>query len=369
MRSVPFTDVPVSDWNDLASRSAEAWLLHRAEWVRIEERFFVERNFSFSIEHDGAIVGIQPLYLMGPAQTGGERLLCSAIHRHTGLALAPELSAGDRRAARRVAMERIFTLAEEIDADRIGLNAHNLAPVCLTANRPEIPFWVSDYHFDLGLAFGPSGIIPSPGMSSCSADQIVDLSANEEELFAGVDRTAARKGQKSGLTFRVTHPIDELDAYFALAHRSATRTGEALPPVDYYRAIADAFADSGNAGIAFAMLGDQNAAAIFYLSDKGSISYMAGVSEPEQLSTSPNDFVHWNLMMWAKTNGYSHYRLGPIFPEAPADWPIAKVSKFKSKWGGRSYTTIQGSYFRRPARYRDAAYAHLDMMFARSVTR
>ena len=147
-------------------------------------------------------------------------------------------------------MEHILGLAERLDVDRIGLNVHNLAPVCFTSDRPEIPFWVAeDYGFHLGLAFGPTGHMPVPKMSTVAADQIVDLRLSEEELFAKVDRTAVRKGRKSGLTFRVSNSHGDLDVYYELAKLSATRTDEPLPPFDYYGATITALMPAGRAGL------------------------------------------------------------------------------------------------------------------------
>ena len=40
-------------------------------------------------------------------------------------------------------------------------------------------------------------------------------------------------------------------------------------------------------------------------------------------------------------------------------WAIAKVSRFKKKFGGRPYTIIQGSLFRHPEKYRAAARGHV----------
>lgn len=364
MRAVPFIDVPASAWNDVASISDEAWLFHRAEWVRIESSFFVEENHSFAIESGGEIVGIQPLYLPSASQTGAERLLCSGIHRHTGLALTPGLTR--REAAQHVAMERIFSIAAALDVDRIALNVHNLAPICFTTRRPEIPFWMAGYGFHLGLNFGPSGQVPFPGMATVAADQIVDLGQTEDDLFAGIEnRRAIRKAEKSGLDFRASYELADLDAYYELAKRSAVRTGEGLPPIDYYRTIISALAPSRRAGFGFATLEGAHAAAIFFMADKGAINYLAGVSDPAHLDTRPNDFVHWRLMIWAKQNGFLRYRLGPIFPDAPNDWPISKVSRFKGKFGGRSYSIIQGSLFRHPELYRDGAIAVMSARHAK----
>src|SRR5262245_34339971 len=99
MKVVPFAEVPPLTWDGVAAGSPQAWMMHRAAWVAIEARFFVERNLSFALAERDQIVGVHPLYLTHPNQTGGvERLLHSGIHRHAGLALAPGLDTGTARA-------------------------------------------------------------------------------------------------------------------------------------------------------------------------------------------------------------------------------------------------------------------------------
>src|SRR5262249_30218153 len=143
MKVVPFAEVPPQTWDGIAAGSPQAWMMHRADWVAIETRFFAEQNLSFALAERDQIVGVQPLYLARPNQTGGaERFLHSGIHRHAGLSLAPGLDAGTARAAERAAMAHLFREAERLDVDRIQLGVHNLAPVCFTTDRPEIPFWV-----------------------------------------------------------------------------------------------------------------------------------------------------------------------------------------------------------------------------------
>jgi Acetyltransferase (GNAT) domain len=371
MRVVPFAEIPTASWNEVAATSAYAWLMHRAEWVDIETRFFVERNFSFAlVEHD-KVIAIQPLFLASIAQTGGlERLLHSGIHRHTGLALAPNLDRNLAHAAERCAMERIFLVADQHDVDRIQLNVHNLAPICFSLDRPEIPFWVEEDGFQLGLNFVSHGHAALPGFGTCCADQIIDLSPPRDVLFSRLNeacRRAVRKAERFELTFTVTHSPKALDTYFSLAQRSAQRTRETLPPFDYYANIMSAFEAQQLAGIAFSLWREVPIAAVFFLADRQSVSFLAGVSDPEHLEKRCNDHVHWSLAMWARARGYLRYRLGPYFPEAPADWGISKVSKFKSKFGGRSFTTIQGSFFRHLAHYRDSAHAHVDLLCSKEL--
>jgi hypothetical protein len=264
-------------------------------------------------------------------------------------------------------MAKIFSIADALDVDRIGLNVHNLAPVCLTLERPEIPFWAQEDGFRLGLNLVSYGHLALPGFATCCADQIVDLSPTAETLFARLDdscRRAVRKAQRFELSLRITHSLEDLDVYVELAQRSARRTGETLPPVDYYKSVIFGFGREQKAGIAFSLWEERPIAAVLFLSDKQGVSFLAGVSDPDHLDKRCNDHAHWSLMLWAKEQGHLRYRLGPYFPELPTSWAISKVSKFKTKFGSHSYTTIQGSFFRKPAHYREAAHAHVEVMCA-----
>jgi hypothetical protein len=372
VKIVAFRDTPNRDWDRTYASSSQAWLFHSADWVAIEESFFVGRNLSFALVDRGLVVGIQPLYLSDARSgTGGESLLHSAIHRHTGLAFSNHLPAKAIAAARGAAMTQIFALAEEHRCDRIQLNAHNLTPENRSARRNEIPFWVTRCGFHLGLAFGPQGLMAAPGMATCNADQIVDLEKDEQILFAALDqgcRNAVRQGMRNALRLLMGEESSAIDRYYELAQISAERTGEALPPIEYYREIWRRLQPTGRCAVLFAYDGNRAAAAVFLLIDKGAASYLAGASDPRLLEKRPNNFIHWRAILWARERGLTHYRLGPVFPEVPPEWPIARVSRFKSEFGARSVTVIQGSYFRRPERYLEAAIAQLRQLVVQKST-
>jgi hypothetical protein len=362
MKILPITDVSAGEWDAACVGSAQAWLFHSADWNAIEERWFVCNNYSFAIADGDRLIALHPLYLSdGSTGTAGERLLHSGIHRHTGLALIPGLSRARIASARGAAMAHIFSLAGRLDVDRIQLNAHNLAPENRTAAREEIPFWVSHYGFHLGLNFCRYGMLPAPGMSTCNADQIVDLELPEEEMFAQLDQRAeVRKAARSGLEFSIGGNEASIDAYYRIAVKSSARTGESLMPPGYYHELRQRLAPSGCCVVAFAIKDAQRIAAALLLIHKQAATYNAGVSDPAFLAMRGNDFLQWSIIIWAKRRGLSHYRLGPFFPDVPRDWPIARVSWFKTKFGGRSVGVIQGSYFRHPEKYLDSARQQLD---------
>ncbi|MGH9904490.1 MAG: GNAT family N-acetyltransferase [Pyrinomonadaceae bacterium] len=355
MKIVPFEEADADTWDQTCEYSQEAWLFHRRAWVDIETRYFVRANHSFALIAHGEVIGVCPLYLSdAKTNTGGENLLHSGIHRQAGLAVRERLSKADIKAVRSAAMREILERAEQLDVDRVQLNAHNLAPRNLSPERDEIPFWAEDYGFQVGLAFTSYGMQPVPGMATCNADQIISLARPEDELFGQLEescRRAVRKAQAFDFELLTGANESAIDEHYRIAKLSATRTGEGLAPYDFYRDVWRAFASERRCAVLFAKRGSATAAAVILLIDKGGASFLAGVSDPEYLPMRVNDFLHWSAIVWSKRAGLHFYRLGPWFPTVDPEWPIAKVSRFKKKFGGRAYTIIQGSYFRHPEKY------------------
>lgn len=362
MKIVRAQDVAPGDWDDACERSSSAWLFHRASWVALEERFFDHRSLSFAVVDGDRILGVQPLYFTEVGIGWIERLVHCGIHRHTGLALVDDLPAASVNEASATAMRAVLDSASAEDADRIQLNVQNLAPVNLTSARDEIPLWVREYGFQLGLHFSPNGMLPVPGMVTCCADQLVRLDLDEPDLFARLSescRRAVRKAQKGNVEFEVATGDADVADYWRLAQLAAHRTGETLPPLAYYEAVVRGFGPRRQCALLFARHGGCRVAGLLLAMDKRGVSYLGGVSDPDYLPMRVNDFLHWSAIVWAKSLGAVNYRLGPAFPEVPADWPIARVSRFKTKFGGRSLTTIQGSWFRRPEKYLNAGLEQL----------
>lgn len=367
MKVVAFDALSPQQWDAACRASGWAWLFHQHAWVTLEDRCFGHRNRSFALVDQESVVGVFPLYVSENGIGWIERLLHSGIHRHTGLALVDGLPALKVTEAWPAAMSQVMAVAADERVDRIQLNSQNLSPFNLGSRREEVPAWVRDYGFELGLNFGPNGMLPVPGMSTCCADQIVDLAGEEPALFDRLDpncRKAVRKAQTSGVVFEESYADDELTVYRSLAQLAAERTGEQLPRDEYFEVLRRQLKPLGQIATLYASHGGAPVAAVLLAIDKGAVSYLGGVSHPEYLPMRVNDFLHWSAMRWARSRGHRYYRFGPVFPEVPDDWPIAKVSAFKKKFGARSVTTIQGSKFLKPEKYLDGGIAHLSRLCA-----
>lgn len=355
MKVIAYAEVSAADWDAVCDQSNEAWLFHRSDWISLETAHFGYVNRSFALIERGRVVAVQPLYISDSTSGAADELLLHCgIHRHTGLACLSILDSGLRHAAQAEAMNHITKLARSESAHRIQLNSQNLAPANRGPGREEIPFWVLDHGFYLGLNCSPTGIAPAPGMATCNADQIVNLLDSEDQLFSKLDescRRAVRKANAAKLEFRIAEDESAVSRYYELAKRSAGRTGESLAPISYFEGVWKYLKPQGRCALAFAQHAGRDVAALLIGIDKNAGTFLGGVSDPDALQLRVNDFIHYQSMLWLKSMGAEAYRLGPVFPEVPDNWPIARVSRFKKKFGGRSVPIIQGSYFLSPERY------------------
>jgi hypothetical protein len=117
----------------------------------------------------------------------------------------------------------------------------------------------------------------------------------------------------------------------------------------------ESLSPTGRCAVFFAYHEGVRAAGLFLLIDKHGVQYFAGVSHQDFLPLRVNNFLHWQAICWARNQGLRHYRLGPIFPELPDNWPVSRVSRFKGEFGASSVPLIQGSLFLKPGRYLEDA--------------
>lgn len=361
MKLVAFRDIPNHDWDAVCDVSGQAWLFHRAAWIAIEEHYFSRENLSVGFESKGRLVAVLPLYFSDSSKGAAqENLLHSGIHRHAGLACVPGLDADSLAALRAVMRNYLFEQAAAKHCHRIQLASQSLAPESLDGlHALEVPFWVSDWGFFHGLAFGPGGMYPAPAMNTVACDQVVMLDdGGEDVLFsrlAEACRRNVRKALKAGVEIHRMQGLDSISCYYEMAQVSAQRTGESLAPLSYYQDLWNALYLANRCWLLAAVHDGEAVAMLLVLVDKGGASYLGGVSTIKGLELRANDMVHWGLIRMLKQEGYRCYRLGPAFPGLPDDWPIVRVSRFKTKFGARFVPLTTGSYFLKPDHYRERA--------------
>lgn len=364
MKIVSSSEIAGSDWDQLCSMSRQGWIFHRKGWIELEAAQSHSENRSFAVVDNGRLVAASPLYVSSLGLgTFAELLVHNGLHRHTGIALATDLAGAEVKTIQRLCIRNIFEIAGSVSADRIYLGEQNLTQDSLSPARREIPFWVTDFGFQMGNSFGPSGVAPGPGLASTVIDQIVVLKEPEEKLFASLTKSSrytVRKAAGEGFELvDLTNAENCISDYYRLAKLSGQRTGEAIAGIEYFEAIRKLLSPHGMCSFIFATLGGANAAAAIVLHEKDAAYYFAGVSDPQFLPRGVNDFLQWEAIKFVKRTGNSHYRLGPYFPGLPSEWPVSKVTRFKSKFGAQPFSIVQGSKFLKPERYAKLAQEYV----------
>lgn len=355
MQVIPFSAVQSSDWNSICDFSDDAWLFHRYEWILLETRRIQALNFSFAIFRDKKLIGIVPLLKsqlpLGPFV---ENLFHTGVHRHTGIAVSNALTVIERAEAEKFALSACISLAIEGTADRLQLSVQNAAPKWRPGSADSLPFWASTGKVNFGLYSGPNGITPFPYASTLALDQFYDLSVDPETRGIGISstaRTAARKAISYGIEIFVAESLDSLPMVLNQILKSAQRTGESTPDPLYFeellngecsRHITTLMARHPTRGVVGCLL---------ISTYKNVTHFLHCYSDPESLKYRVNDLLHLRAIEWARAEKMDFYRLGPFFPEVPPDWPISKVSRFKTKFANTSVPIRQGSVFFQREKY------------------
>jgi hypothetical protein len=355
MQIVNFSDIDPQEWDFVVEASPSAWFYHLWAWMALERKYWFPECRAFMVCSDsGEALAILPLYVSELGLSHGvERLLHSGIHRHTGLAAAPALSRKAEKRLQQVVMKEVFRIAEEIKANRIQLNAQNLAPANLPPLRQEIPFFVEDFHFHFGLKWRAGGIDPAPGEMSTNSDQIISLEQSEAQLLDNIENAAQRairKGIKEGVEVVEAGNDVSIEQLIELRRIAAERTQQVLMPEQYYADIAASLAN-GQQSILLAKLDGKIIGGIELIVNKSASSYFGGFGLNEYLNLRFYDVLQWYAILWSKNCGLKHYRLGPHFPDMPIESEIYKKGRFKKKFGGKPFHILQGSYFLTPELY------------------
>jgi hypothetical protein len=359
MRIEQYTAVSPKEWDAFVEASPSAWLYHLSDWMALERKYWFPESHSFMIRAEsGEPLGVLPLYFTKLNLGTGrfvERLLHSGVHRHTGLASAPSLIRKQLKRVQAAAMQEVFRIAEQVEADRIQLNEQNLAPANLPPHRQEISFFVEDFHFFFGLGLNEAGgITPEPGRMNCNSDQIIMLDQPEEALFANLSeptQRGVRRARREAIQVFEAGSAAEYKDFVDLRLDAQRRTGQAVMPEAYYADIFDGLCAAGRSNVLLAKLKEKLIGGVQFLTYKGASSFFAGFAVNEYLHLHVNDLLHWESILWSKRQGLECYRLGPHFPDLPTESEAAKKGRFKKKFGGQPFHILQASYFLSPDKY------------------
>ncbi|MCD4671515.1 MAG: peptidoglycan bridge formation glycyltransferase FemA/FemB family protein [Anaerolineaceae bacterium] len=176
---------------------------------------------------------------------------------------------------------------------------------------------------------------------------IIDLEPDQETLFKNMNKTKRRnirRAQSSGVVVKVGTSREDLNTFYNL-YLATSRYLE-FEPDDKARFenIWNCLSPEGHVMFFTSFFEDQPLSSIMALSFGDSIiCYRFGWSK-EHPEKRPNDFLHWEALLWAKENGYRYFDFGEIELDAarkmcdtgalPEEYLYTSVS-FKLNFGGK----------------------------------
>lgn len=172
---------------------------------------------------------------------------------------------------------------------------------------------------------------------------VIDLKRSEAELFRGMEgrcRTAVRKGEKAGL--RAEKVVDEQDLRDWYSMYSSTAEERSFGRLSYSQ-VKGLWASPW--GALFGVFRNNKLVAGAFLLIGSFPIYSLGAMHAEYRKLSPTNFLQWEIIRWAKEEGYTCYDLG-----GARDDPNHGPTRFKASLGGtfhRSFSyLIEGNRLR-----------------------
>jgi hypothetical protein len=164
---------------------------------------------------------------------------------------------------------------------------------------------------------------------------IIDLSPDIGSIWDSFEYRNVKCNINKAYKNRVEVHIDVVDhvEQFHLYHESTLAAyGRMIPPLEYYERVV---------GLPFvhmfsAVQSNRPIAVGIIAAYKDTVYYWNNASSPDSRNLRPNDLLVWEIIKWAKENGYRYFDflIVPI-----ADLP--GLGRFKLKFGGKVYPIFQ----------------------------
>ncbi|MFC2071730.1 lipid II:glycine glycyltransferase FemX [Chloroflexota bacterium] len=157
---------------------------------------------------------------------------------------------------------------------------------------------------------------------------LLDLEQDEEELWHNLgdkNRNMVRKGTRNGVDVKVAKDKAELDKWYEIYKNASSSIGFQDQP---YQLIKNLF-NSEYSKLFCAYKDDIILSGAFIIHDNKCMVYWLGGFDREYAKYSPNNLLHWEIMMFGKKNNYLVYDLGGV-PKSFEGGPSA----FKKSFGG-----------------------------------
>ena len=243
---------------------------HLTAWVRTIEKTYGFRSYSFLAEEDGELRGLLPLFLVSNLLMG--KVLLSSPYAVYGGILA------DSAESRAALAEHVANLGRSLNVQYVELR-NGYPEQC--AGFSPIDRYVTFYQ------------------------EIDGDPARTLETIPRKTRRMVRKALSNGLSSRSTR---RREVFFDLYSRNLRRLGTPCFPRAHFKHLFENFGD--DIDIREIVLNGEVVAAVLSLYFRDQALPYYGASNPRYNEFAPNNFMYYDMMVWAGQNGYKLFDFG-----------------------------------------------------------
>lgn len=158
---------------------------------------------------------------------------------------------------------------------------------------------------------------------------IVDLTKSEDELWKSVNskrRNEIRKSRKEDLKFVIKDDFISLKIGYEILTKIYNKVGIPLPSLSMFEDILNNSNENIGLKMFCVILKDEIIGIMFALCFHNTIYDWYSGAKKEYYIKYPNDFLHWEVFLWGKLNGYKIFDFGgagkPNIPYGVRDYKI-----------------------------------------------
>lgn len=181
-----------------------------------------------------------------------------------------------------------------------------------------------------GFHFVPKQIQPR-------ATFFIDLSRDLDDILASFKsktRYNIRLSQKKRVEIKEMTNADGLNIFYEIYQKTAKRDAFIIHPYKYYKILIDLMAPKSMLHTFIAFYKETPLAGVYIFSFGDKVWYMYGASSDKHRNVMPNYALHWEVIKWAKKQGYKIYDLWGIPAHPNPSHPLYGVYRFKKGFDG-----------------------------------
>lgn len=285
-------------WDQFVESHPEGSIFHHSTWKRVLQESFGYVPFYVAMENpnDGRVEGILP-FMRVKSQLTGTRLVSLPFTSYC-TRLFPEAM-----------LEKavIFAYENYPDTAYLELKLFNYLE-----KKPELLEIQSEY-----------------------VTHILNLDARLEDLYKSFHNTSIcqriRKGNKSGIRFKMADNEEGLKAFFRLHAKVRKRHGLPPHPYKFFLNMLKILAPRNIMCIPLIEYGGTIVAGAIVLKFKDTFHFEYSAFDRQYAHISPNQFMIWEIIKLAQAEGARHFDFGRSAPDNKS------LIEFKKRWGAEQH--------------------------------